>query len=204
MAEKEQDTEFKIKEAARLVFLKKGFDATRTRDIAEAADINLALLNYYFRSKRKLFDLIMTETLQSFLSGVIAVFNDEKTTLKEKVSIFVNHYIDLLSDNPNIAPFILNTIRDNPDEYISKIGMFDKAKESVFLRQFMEGVAKGEIPPINPIHFMVNLVGLVVFPFIAQPMILAGLEIPKNDFFDIIQERKRFIPLWIESMLSVQ
>ena len=119
MAGKELDAEFKIKEAARIVFQEKGFDATRTRDIAEAADINLALLNYYFRSKKKLFDLIMTETLQSFFSGVISVFNDEQTTLKEKVSIFVNHYIDLLTENPNIAPFILNTIRNNPEEYIT-------------------------------------------------------------------------------------
>ena len=44
-------TEEKIKEAARTVFHKKGFAATRTRDIAEEAEINLALLNYYFRSK---------------------------------------------------------------------------------------------------------------------------------------------------------
>ena len=204
MAGNELDTEFKIKEAARIVFQEKGFDATKTRDIAEAADINLALLNYYFRSKKKLFDLIMTETLQSFFSGVISVFNDEQTTLKEKVSIFVNHYIDLLTKNPNIAPFILNTIRNNPEEYITKIGMFENAERSVFLRQFQEGVLKGEIPPINPIHFMVNLVGLVVFPFIAQPMISAGVGIPKDNYFEILQERRRLIPLWIASMLSVE
>jgi AcrR family transcriptional regulator len=50
-------TEAKIKNAARVVFHKKGFAATRTRDIAEEAGINLALLNYYFRSKEKLFEI---------------------------------------------------------------------------------------------------------------------------------------------------
>ena len=54
-------TEEKIKEAARKLFTQKGFAATRTRDIAEEAGINLALLNYYFRSKQKLFDLIMKD-----------------------------------------------------------------------------------------------------------------------------------------------
>ena len=81
--------------------------------------------------------------------------------------------------------------------------MFENAERSVFLRQFQEGVLKGEIPPINPIHFMVNLVGLVVFPFIAQPMISAGVGIPKDNYFEILQERRRLIPLWIASMLSV-
>ena len=45
------NTEAKIKTAARNVFHKKGFAGTRTRDIAKEANMNLALLNYYFKSK---------------------------------------------------------------------------------------------------------------------------------------------------------
>ncbi|MGK0364700.1 MAG: AcrR family transcriptional regulator [Saprospiraceae bacterium] len=203
MSEKENDTGYRIKEAARKVFQEKGFAATRTRDITDAADINLALLNYYFRSKKNLFDIIMTEALQSFFAGIITVFNNKETTLKEKVSLFVNHYIDLLTENQNIAPFIINTIRDNPDDYISRIGILDKAKNSIFVRQFQEGIIKGEIPAINPIHFLLNLMGLVVFPFIAQPMVSVVSGIPKDNFLDMLQERKRLIPLWVESMLTV-
>lgn len=47
-------TEEKIKQAATKVFMEKGFDGTTTRDIATEANINLALLNYYFRNKQKL------------------------------------------------------------------------------------------------------------------------------------------------------
>ena len=43
-------TEEKLKEAARIVFTKKGYAATKTRDIAEEAGLNLALFHYYFRS----------------------------------------------------------------------------------------------------------------------------------------------------------
>lgn len=204
MSEKENDTGYKIKEAARKIFLEKGFAATKTRDITDAAEINLALLNYYFRSKKNLFDIIMVETMQSFSAGVITVFNNEETTLKEKVSLFVNHYIDLLTENQNIAPFIINTIRDNPDDYISRIGVVDKAKNSIFFKQFQEAIIKGEIPPINPIHFLLNTMGLVVFPFIAQPMISVVSGIPKDNFLDMLQERKRLIPLWIDAMLTVK
>jgi len=72
MKEKKIDlsTETKIKEAARVVFYKKGFSATRTRDIAEEAGINLALLNYYFRSKEKLFEIIMFETFSAFVQSM--------------------------------------------------------------------------------------------------------------------------------------
>jgi AcrR family transcriptional regulator len=204
MPDKAKDTEYKIKEAARKVFQEKGFAATKTRDIAEAANINLALLNYYFRSKKKLFNIIMTETLQSFFSGVVIVLNDENTTLKEKVTSVASHYIDMLSENQNVATFILNAVRENPEEFISNMGMLEKAKASIFMQQFQEGIQKGEIPTINPVHFMLNLMGMIVFPFIVQPMISAISGIAKEDFIQIIQERKRLIPLWIASMLTVE
>ena len=78
------NTETKILAAARTVFHKKGFAATRTRDIAKEAGMNLALLNYYFRSKRKLYELIMFETLTSFFQTMGMVFNDETFTLEKK------------------------------------------------------------------------------------------------------------------------
>ena len=61
---KDLSTEQKIKNAARKVFTEKGYAATRTRDIAEAAGINLALLNYYFRSKQKLFEEVFGVTAE--------------------------------------------------------------------------------------------------------------------------------------------
>ena len=203
MGDKKEGAEYKIKEAARKVFLEKGFAATKTREIAEAADMNLALLNYYFRSKKKLYEIIMVETLQSFSEGVILIFNDDNTSLKEKVSLFVDHYIALLSQNENVAPFIINAVRDSPDEYLSKIGILDEVKSSVFIKQFQEGMMKGEIPPIHPVHFILNLMSLIVFPFIAQPMISVVSGIPKLDFFESVQERKRLVPLWVEAMLNV-
>ena len=55
----ELTTEQKIIEAAQKIFTQKGFAATRTRDIAEESGINLALINYYFGSKQKLFKIIV-------------------------------------------------------------------------------------------------------------------------------------------------
>ena len=204
MAQKQQDTEQKIKEAARNIFQERGFAAAKTRDIAEAAGINLALLNYYFRSKKKLFDLIMIETMQSFFSGIIKILNNEETSIKEKVQAFVENYIDFLSENPNVAHFIINTVREHPDEYLQKIGMLDLATDSAFFKSFQEAILKKEIPAINPLHLLLNLMALVVFPFIVQPMVTAMTGVPKEPYLEIIKERKRLIPLWIESMLNVE
>ena len=114
ISEKDPTTEEKIKEAARKVFHKKGYAGTRTRDIAEEAGVNLALLNYYFRSKEKLFDLIMEETMQLFFQSLKGLINNERTTLQEKLQDFTTQYIDFLCSQPELPIFILNEIQMNP------------------------------------------------------------------------------------------
>src|ERR1700733_13912192 len=120
--EKNTSTEEKIKEAARRVFTQKGYAATRTRDIAEESGLNLALINYYFRSKEKLFDVIMLEHLQLFIHSVMGIVNDPATTLQEKIENLISHYIDMLIKNPNIPIFVLSEIHADPKKLISKIG----------------------------------------------------------------------------------
>ncbi len=60
--------EFEIFQAARSVFAAKGFDGTRTRDIAEEASVNVAMIHYYFRNKQSLyFRVLSTEIRGLFL-----------------------------------------------------------------------------------------------------------------------------------------
>ena len=78
-----KSTEEKIKIAAEKLFMEKGFSGTRTRDIAEAANINLALLNYYYRSKENLFNMIIMEKLDKFINLMIEILNDKSTSFAE-------------------------------------------------------------------------------------------------------------------------
>src|ERR1700733_9916653 len=103
-------TEEKLKEAARVVFTRKGYAATTVRDIAAEANINLALVNYYFRSKEKLFELIMAETIQKLFEKIKPIINDESTTVTEKIENIVDHYLDMLIENPDLPLFIVNEI----------------------------------------------------------------------------------------------
>jgi AcrR family transcriptional regulator len=90
-------TEEKIKQAAKKVFMQKGYAASRTRDIAEAAGINLALLNYYFRSKEKLFDIIMLENLQQFIEGIKEILINKETSFELKMEAVASKYIELMT-----------------------------------------------------------------------------------------------------------
>lgn len=199
---KDTTTEEKIKTAAKTVFYKKGFTATRTRDIAEEAGLNLALLNYYFRSKAKLFEIIMTETFAGFIGSIKVILNDDKTSLQEKVEIVADRYIDFIISEPEIPIFILTEIRNNPEGLLKRLPIKEILNDSVFIKQFQESVEKKEITEPNPLHFLVNLFGLVVFPFIAKPIIMGSRNLQTEQFNNLMQERKKKIPLWINMMFS--
>ncbi len=203
--EKNTSTEERIKEAARRVFTQKGYAATRTRDIAEESGLNLALINYYFRSKEKLFDIIMLEHLQLFIHSIMGIVNDESTSLQEKIEILVGHYIDMLIKNPNIPIFLLNEINADPKKLIAKIGI-DKIQhghEPVYLmKQWMEIAATKKMANINPIHILMNFVALTIFPFVGSPLIRNRTGLSIEAFNKLMEERKKLIPIWINATMN--
>ena len=197
-------TEEKIKNAARLVFHKKGYAATRTRDIADEAEINLALLNYYFRSKEKLFDIIMMESLQGFRQNVEDILNNEKTSLEKKIEILASSYIDLLINEPDIPLFILSELRNNPQALIAKMNPKNALLNSCFLKQFQQAVKQGKIAPIPPLHFIMNLIGMIVFPFVGRPILSHVGGLKNDDFNTLMEQRKKLIPKWLKAISKVK
>ncbi|MBX6380676.1 MAG: TetR/AcrR family transcriptional regulator [Thermoflavifilum aggregans] len=198
----DKTTEQKIKTAARIVFYKKGYAATRTRDIAEEAGINIALLNYYFRSKEKLFEIIMLETVSEFLQTMEIVLNEEKSSLEKKIELIASNYIDFIIKEPNIPIFILSEIHNNQGRLLEKLPIKQILMNSVFIKQHQKAVEEGKITEPNPLHFLMNLLGLVVFPFIGKPLLQKVSGINDTQFNKLMLERKKMIPLWIKAMMK--
>lgn len=194
-------TEERIKAAARKVFHQKGFAGTRTRDIAEEAGINHAMLNYYFRSKEKLFEMVMMETMAQFFKGVNLMLNDENTSLDEKIDLIVSNYVDLLLKEPELPTFILNEVRPNPQAFVEQNPIKEALTHSVLTRQYAEAVARGEITEPNLMQAILNVIGLVIFPFIAKPILTSIVNIPEEQYKALMLQRKTLIPQWIKAML---
>jgi AcrR family transcriptional regulator len=202
--EKDRSTEEKIKDAARIVFHKKGFAATRTRDIAEEAGLNLALLNYYFRSKEKLFDIIMLETMMGFMGAMMFVFNDEESSFEEKVEKTVSGYIDLLIKEPQIPLFIMNELQRNPEGLAGKLNIKSILVNSVFAQQYKEAMVKRGGEPLHIMQFVMSIIGLIVFPFIGRPMLKIIGDLSDEHFVAMMKERKRLVPVWLAAMLKAE
>jgi len=192
-------TEEKIKAAARKVFLRKGFSATRTRDIAEEAGINLALLNYYFRSKQKLFEEVMKEKIQTLLQTLIPVLINPSTSLEDKMKLIVSNYIEVLIANNDLPIFVLNELRKENVNFISNIPIQKVLLQSSFMMQLKERRSD-----INPIHFLVSLLGMTIFPFVAKPILTQSGLVSEKNFQSLMKEREALIPLWMTALLKTK
>lgn len=194
-------TEEKIKEAARVVFTRKGFVSTKVRDIAAEADINLALVNYYFRSKQKLFDLIMIETIEKLFSEIKVIITDEGTSLNTKIELIVDHYIDQLLNNPDFPLFIVNEILSGSNKFPAFLKNAEMIKGSFFFKQLNQLNSDKKLE-INPIHILVNIIGLIIFPFLGRRVLEKSAGLEEKAFRSLMEERKKLIPIWIGKIIE--
>ncbi len=193
----DKSTEEKIMEAARKVFSNKGYAGTRTRDIAEEAGINLALVNYYYRSKDKLFYEVMQEKVYQLFGSVAPILINPAFSLETKIEIATETYIDMLVDNPDLPLLVFNEIKNHPNDFGAKMQLKPMLLQSSFFTQIRERNNK-----VDPFQFLLSILGLIVFPFIARPVISGVADISKSEFTELMIERKKLIPYWVKVMLD--
>ncbi len=201
--EADYSTEEKIKEAARKLFTQKGYDAVKTRDIASEAGINLALLNYYFRSKEKLFDLVRLENLQEFVHRINAMLDDENATFEDVIGSLVISYIDWMSENPDPPFFLINELKKlskDTDKHIDAM-----IPEKAVIRKKLKKILKDRgMTPEETFHFASNLVGMIITPFFMRHVLESLNDVSDKHFNKMIEERKRLIPLWLKAMKDIK
>jgi AcrR family transcriptional regulator len=166
----------RIKEAAKEIFLAKGYDGATMQVIADLAGVNKAQLHYYFRSKDSLFMMVFREEFQAFLQTKIGILRDEKLGLREKLELWIDAQGAFLSAQPQLPLFIVTEINRNP-------GLIQGLLSEMKL-QLLSGLLGnlGRDPSLKDAavtleDLMTMMVSLLVFPLIAAPLfqLLLGL-----------------------------
>lgn len=192
-------TEEKIIRAADKIFTQKGYAATRTREIAEEAGTNLALLNYYFGSKQNLFRNVVKQKLKMLLNAIDPIASDKTIPVVEKVRKISEKYTQLMLENEELPLFILNEWSVNKNLFTDLIRETRQHAEPVIRKQLSENGMD-----ITVEDLIVNTLGMILFPFIAKPLILSSGLVEENQFAAFVTERKEKIPEWIISIINKQ
>jgi TetR/AcrR family transcriptional regulator len=94
--------------------------------------------------------------------------------------------------------FVLNEISQDPENFLSKI--WDKRKfpqPQKFLEQIEKEVKKGTIKKVSPLHLLINLISMSIFPFVAKSMIQYTIGLDELQYRNLMMQRKKEIPKFI-------
>jgi AcrR family transcriptional regulator len=191
---KEKPTEELILDAAMKVFTQKGFAAARTEDIAKEANINRALLHYYYRDKQTMFNLIFETRFKEFFNGLFVIFDSDNISLFEKIRRMVAHEINTLVKHPDLARFIITEIAQNPDrmlEHGQKIGINPRLLIGRFEALVQQEVEYGTIQSqTNGKQLIMNIMSLCIYPFVAKSIIQMMMQADERQFIEMMELRK--------------
>ncbi len=195
-----KNTEQKIFDAATELFLEKGVDRTSVREIAAKAGINLALMNYYFRSKENLFNAIFTSLVKKNSEELIRIL-DSDLSLEEKIRQYVEVYIDMLSENPLLVSFVMAILHRSRERITEMQAISSLYATEKFTQQVLEEGKRGKIRRTDPSQLFVDMLSLIAFPFAIKMLVIDKNNFSNKDFAEFILERKKRIPdMLIESL----
>ncbi len=192
--EAEQNTEQKILAAAEELFLEKGYALASTVEIAKRAGCNQALVHYYFRTKDKLFEAIFAQKVRQFVEGLTKLDN-EGLTFEEALARIAESHFDILASQPRLPFLIFNELTTNPARIEALRAMlFDTLDLRPVMRMQVlldEEIRKGNVRPTTMMDISMTMASLNVMTFLARPIIGGVMQIPDEDYQELIQHRRK-------------
>jgi AcrR family transcriptional regulator len=186
----QDSAEKRILASAREEFIGRGLRGARIQAIADRVGVNKALVHYYFRTKEKLYDAVLQDTMTTVISTLQQEFpeNADDTDLRSLIRRIVTAYITTFQKNPNFPRFIIRELADGGarlprliDAAILTAGDFPR----LIHRLLVAGMEQGLVRPTKPVHFLLNLLGMCIFTFIARPILnLVNERAPLGIVFD--------------------
>ncbi|MGR5148326.1 TetR/AcrR family transcriptional regulator [Photobacterium alginatilyticum] len=164
---------------ARKLFVALPYSKVSTRMIASRADVNVALIRYYFGNKAGLFESMLRETLEPIraqLQRMISVGD------VDSVGDLMRTYYRIMAPSPDLPKLIVRTMMMEPgdlqrramEKIFSEITF--PAEDLMFNKMVRAGVLRDDVSPKKA---RMTFISMMVFPFLAPPVLLGiqGIEL---------------------------
>lgn len=149
--------------AAEDLFSRRGFEATRLEDVADAVQVSRAALFYYYRDKNALYSAMLDSVFGVFGQRLEDLIAPERGTVVQRIESAVDAWVDAVIARPTMARLILRFVADGSEQPATQI--FSDRIPLKFWALFEEGRATGELKPLHadPFHTASALIGTSVF-----------------------------------------
>ena len=151
------------------------------------------MLHYYFRTKENLFQIIFKRNVELLVQSFFSV-QDRDGDFREIISVAVGNHFDFVRKHPKLVLLIVNEINSSSD----RNKMWQETTLPVFasidrwLEERMEREKLlGNIRDIDPLNFIVSIISLNLFVFVASPFLNYAKQFRKTDYEDFLDRQKQ-------------
>lgn len=168
--------------AAETLFADKGYEATSIRDIARRANVNIAMISYYFGSKEKLMEHLFKQHMLAGQDSVKALVINKDLGAMQKLELMIDGYMLRVKSKTNfykvsITEQLINKNKTIIDLYFA----FKKEYADAFFKILDEGYRNGEFSYKYDNIMLLNLFnGFVMQTNINQNFYKSYNKITKN------------------------
>lgn len=204
-----KDKKLRILEEAEQLFASQGFSGTSVREIAKAADVNVAMISYYFGSKEQLLMEIFRYRSDYLKTQVDDLLNNTSLSSWDKLDILVDHYVNKFSDNQHLHRIILREANMNCNTEICAFIMERKKTHYGMIRQFFEqGQERGEFnKEVNVLWLYTLLPGMTKHTLFNQDFMAVILEEETGkapDNAELMQQTKDHLKQFYRKILEIK
>ncbi len=149
--------------AAEKLFAEKGFDGSSVRDIAQEAEVNVAMISYYFGSKEKLMEAVFEKRTGDIRIKVENLLLDSSISHLQKVNILIDDYVDKFIHQQEFHKIMMREQMINKHNSVAELIHELKKRNLEAIRTLLsEGQKSGEFKKnIDVVLMMTTMVGTV-------------------------------------------
>lgn len=131
------EKQIEILQVAEQLFAEEGFDGTSVRDIAKKANINIAMISYYFGSKEKLLEALVIFRIKAMSMHLENLYQENISPL-DKIDKLIAYYIQRVHQNRSIYQILHFELSNNKREI--NLQAFTEVKKNNL--RFLENIIK--------------------------------------------------------------
>lgn len=199
-----ENLEQRIINAAKALFIEKGFSDTSMSEIAARVGINRPVLHYYFRTKEKMFNAVFGIIIQTFVPKIQSIVMQTGRPVADRVGDVFDAYCRVFSENPELPLFVLREIDRDADNFMRVVMSLPVMPYLGMMRDsLLAEMDKGNIRRVPIRTVFITFYSLITFPFLTRNFITAMFQSECDTFEDVLAEWRQNVIRQMECLLCV-
>jgi AcrR family transcriptional regulator len=182
-----------IMEVAVELFATNGFEGTSIRQLAQGANVNIAMIHYYFGSKEKLFETLLEQKATYMRNRIEAVEANKSLSEIEKLDQIIEDYVSRFLSQPEFHRVLQQELLVSQRELLHQnvISLFVKNTQNV-VAIIEKGIRKKQFRKVDPPLVFASIVGTINQVMLSRTMcnLLMNKPLENNPYQDPLFKKR--------------